>query len=80
MTGAGRRSRPVGRTILLNIRAAGFAGQLPRVSRLADDLPQVAELDLNPAIARPDGIVAVDARIHVASHRLVRPFLRRLPQ
>jgi acyl-CoA synthetase (NDP forming) len=53
---------------------------LLRVSRLADDLPQVAELDLNPVIARPDGIVAVDARVRVTSHRLADPFLRQLPQ
>ena len=36
-----------------------------RLSRLADDLPEVAELDLNPVIAGPDGCVAVDARIRV---------------
>ena len=53
---------------------------LLRVSRLADDLPQVAELDLNPLMARPDGAVAVDARIRVTSHRLTDPFLRQLPQ
>ena len=41
---------------------------LLRVSRLADDLPQVAELDLNPVIVRPGGVVAVDARIRVTSH------------
>jgi len=52
---------------------------LLRVSRLADDLPQVAELDLNPLIARPDGVVAVDVRIRVTSNRLADPFLRRLP-
>ena len=52
---------------------------LLRVSRLADDLPQVAELDLNPVIARPDGVIAVDARIRVTSHHLADPFLRQLP-
>ena len=52
---------------------------LLRVSRLADDLPQVAELDLNPAIARPDGVIAVDARIRVTSHHLSDPYLRQLP-
>ena len=52
---------------------------LLRVSRLADDLPQVAELDLNPVIARPDGVIAVDARVRVTSHRLADPFLRQLP-
>ena len=52
---------------------------LLRVSRLADDLPQVAELDLNPVIARPDGVIAVDARIHVTRDGLADPFLRQLP-
>jgi acyl-CoA synthetase (NDP forming)/GNAT superfamily N-acetyltransferase len=52
---------------------------LLRVSRLADDLPQVAELDLNPVIARPDGVVAVDARVRVTSNHLADPFLRQLP-
>jgi hypothetical protein len=48
------------------------------VSQLADDLPQVAELDLNPVIARPDGVFAVDARVRVTSHRAADPFLRQL--
>ena len=52
---------------------------LLRVSRLADDLPQVIELDLNPVIARPDGAIAVDVRIRVTSQRLADPFLRQLP-
>jgi acetate---CoA ligase (ADP-forming) len=39
---------------------------LHRLSRLAEDLPEVAELDLNPVIALPDGYVAVDARVRVA--------------
>ena len=36
-----------------------------RLSRLALDLPEVAELDLNPVIALPSGCVAVDARIRL---------------
>jgi len=35
---------------------------LHRLSRLAEDLPEVAELDLNPVIASAAGCVAVDAR------------------
>src|SRR5581483_1212619 len=57
---------------------AGFRGAAPadtaalvdlllRLSRLADELPEVAELDLNPVLARPDGCVAVDARVRVTS-------------
>ena len=34
-------------------------------AQLAEDLPEVSELDLNPVVARPDGCVAVDARIRV---------------
>jgi acyl-CoA synthetase (NDP forming) len=51
---------------------------LLRVSRLSDDLPEIAELDLNPVIARPDSAVAVDARIRVAPVDSQDPFLRRL--
>ena len=52
---------------------------LLRVSRLTDDLPQVVELNLNPVIARPDGVIAVNARLRVTSHHLADPFLRQLP-
>jgi acetate---CoA ligase (ADP-forming) len=37
-----------------------------RVARLAEELPEVSELDLNPVIAQPDGCIAVDARIRIA--------------
>ena len=36
-----------------------------RLSQLAIDLPEVAELDLNPILALPSGCVAVDARIRL---------------
>jgi len=72
--------------LIRGIRASGalpahddLRDTLLRVSRLADDLPQVAELDLNPVIARPDGVIAVDARIRVTSRRPADPFLRQLP-
>ena len=38
---------------------------LLRVGRLAEDLPEVAELDLNPVLAGPDGLVAVDAKLRL---------------
>ncbi|MFD1542740.1 bifunctional acetate--CoA ligase family protein/GNAT family N-acetyltransferase [Nonomuraea guangzhouensis] len=43
-----------------------LADQLVRVGRLLEDLPQVAELDLNPVIVGPDGATTVDARLKVA--------------
>jgi acetate---CoA ligase (ADP-forming) len=36
-----------------------------RLSSLAVDLPEVAELDLNPVLALPGGCVAVDARVRL---------------
>ncbi len=47
---------------------AALEEAIERVSQLATDLPQVAELDLNPLIVRPNGqgVVAVDARIVLA--------------
>ena len=51
-------------------RAAADTGALVdlvvRLAALAEDFPQVAELDLNPVIALADDCVAVDARVRVA--------------
>jgi acyl-CoA synthetase (NDP forming)/GNAT superfamily N-acetyltransferase len=52
---------------------------LLRVSQLADDLPQVAELELRPVIARRDGTVPVDARIRIQPARPPDAYLRQLP-
>jgi acyl-CoA synthetase (NDP forming) len=64
------------------IRAGVDAGALRelllRVSRLADDLPEVTELDLSPVIARADGAFVVDARIRATPYRPRDPFLRKL--
>jgi acyl-CoA synthetase (NDP forming) len=65
-----RGTRPVDASALTDV--------LLRVSRLADDLPEVAELDLNPVIASSDGACAVDARVRVARAEHTDPFLRRL--
>jgi acyl-CoA synthetase (NDP forming)/GNAT superfamily N-acetyltransferase len=51
---------------------------LLRVSRLADDLPEVTGLDLSPVIARPDGAIVMAARITVAPYEPQDPFLRKL--
>lgn len=57
---------------------AALQDLLQRVARLADDLPEVAELDLNPVIARPDGSHVVDARIHLRPAQPSDPYLRQL--
>ncbi len=36
-----------------------------RLAQLADDVPEVAELDLNPVLGLPKGCVAVDARVRL---------------
>ncbi|HEX2322985.1 MAG TPA: GNAT family N-acetyltransferase [Streptosporangiaceae bacterium] len=60
------------------VSMAALEDVLLRVSRLADDLPEVAELDLNPVIAKAEGCLAADARIRIAPAEPQDPFLRRL--
>jgi hypothetical protein len=43
----------------------------PRLARLADDLPEVAKLDLNPVLALSEGCVVVDARIRLQARSAV---------
>ncbi|WP_151478303.1 bifunctional acetate--CoA ligase family protein/GNAT family N-acetyltransferase [Streptomyces albicerus] len=56
----------------------GLERLLLRLSRLACDLPQLAEADLNPVVARPDAVTALDVRIRVLPRRARDPYLRRL--
>lgn len=51
---------------------------LLRLSVLGQQLPELMELDLNPVIARPDGVVAVDWRMRVAPALRSGQDLRRL--
>jgi acyl-CoA synthetase (NDP forming) len=50
-----------------------LADLLLRLSQLADDLPEVADLDLNPVKALPSGCVAVDSRIRLARPHALEP-------
>jgi acyl-CoA synthetase (NDP forming) len=45
--------------------SAALVDLVQRLARLAENLPEVAELDLNPVVALPHGCVAVDARVRV---------------
>ncbi len=48
---------------------AAVGDVLLRVSRLAVDLPEIAELDINPLLVFPDRVLAVDARVLVGDER-----------
>jgi acetate---CoA ligase (ADP-forming) len=43
------------------------ASVIQRISALAIDFPGIAELDVNPLLARPNGVVALDARVSISS-------------
>ena len=57
---------------------AGLEQLLLRVSALVEAHPEVAEMDLNPVVALPDGPLVIDARIRVEAAPVVpvRPSLR----
>ncbi|MFJ9841286.1 GNAT family N-acetyltransferase [Kitasatospora sp. NPDC101155] len=57
---------------------AAVRSVLTRLSRLADDFPELVEADLNPVILRPDGAVCVDARVRLERRPSFDPYLRRL--
>ncbi|MBV8161951.1 MAG: GNAT family N-acetyltransferase [Acidimicrobiia bacterium] len=80
--------------LVLSVHAAplllGYRGSPPadldaiedlilRVGKLADDRPEVAEMDLNPVVVSPSGAVAVDVKIRVLPATApADPYLRRL--
>ena len=58
---------------------------LVAVSQLLADIPQLAELDINPLIANDEGVIALDARIRVsaqapagAANFAIRPYPQQL--
>jgi len=53
---------------------AALVDVLHRVSRLVEDLPEIAELDCNPVIATAAGALVVDARVRVDTEA-ARPVL-----
>ena len=62
---------------------------LMRVSQLVADIPELAELDINPLLADSEGVIALDARIKVAladrsasslDRLAIRPYPRELEQ
>jgi acetyltransferase len=58
-----------------------LAGILVRVSDLVIGVPEILELDINPLLARPDGFVALDARMRIGPADSRRPLsIRPYPQ
>jgi len=49
------------------VSRAALADLAVRIGALVDDLPEVAELDLNPVICRGENLLVVDARVRVAA-------------
>ncbi len=76
------RDRPaVDRSAVINV--------LLRVSDLVSEMPEIEELDINPLLAGPEGVIAVDARIRIArppakvgryDHLAISPYPRHLVQ
>ncbi len=52
---------------------AALAELVLRLAQLGEDLPEVAELDLNPVLALPDRCVVVDARVRLRRAARVSP-------
>ena len=68
----GYRGRPAA-------NVAAVEDLLLRVAQLAEDLPEIWELDLNPVCATPERALAVDARVRVApAPQRPDPTLRRM--
>ena len=59
-------------------RIAGLRDVVLRLSHLADDLTEIAELHLDVAADRAGRVVAADARVRMAPGQLADPFLRKL--
>jgi acetyltransferase len=60
----------------------GIARTLIRISHLVTDVPQLAELDINPLLADAHGVIALDARVRVVNagpHNLDRLAIRPYP-
>jgi acyl-CoA synthetase (NDP forming)/GNAT superfamily N-acetyltransferase len=77
--------RPVGAAwILLGRHGASGAdltsvkSVLLRVSQIADDLAQIAELELNPIVALANGAEVLDARVRIRAADPVDAYLRQL--
>jgi len=49
---------------------SGIVETIQRLSQLVTDFPAIVELDVNPLVARPDGVSAVDVRLTIDQEEL----------
>ncbi|MDJ0763623.1 MAG: bifunctional acetate--CoA ligase family protein/GNAT family N-acetyltransferase [Myxococcota bacterium] len=77
---AGYRNRP-------SVRHDDIYRVLIKISQLIADIPEIAELDINPLLADESGVIAVDARIRAArtaekgpKRFAIRPYPRELEE
>ncbi|MFF7160191.1 GNAT family N-acetyltransferase [Streptomyces sp. NPDC008086] len=56
----------------------GLEQLLLRLSRMASDVPQLAEADFNPVLATPGAVTVLDARLRLLPRLPQDPYLRRL--
>jgi len=68
----------LGRPSVPGADLASLKDMLLRVSQMAEDLPQITELDLSPVIVRRDGALAADARIRLQPAQPADAYLRQL--
>jgi acetyltransferase len=47
-----------------------IAEVIQRVSQLVTDFPAITELDINPVVATPDGVAALDLRLTLDTEKL----------
>ncbi|SDI14132.1 Acyl-CoA synthetase (NDP forming) [Actinokineospora alba] len=66
------------RALFSHVDEAEVRDVVARVGWLAQAIPEIAELDVNPLIATEHGCVAVDARIRLAPVPVYDPLLRHL--
>jgi len=71
-------SRLLGRPGTAGVELGSLKDILLRVSQMADDLPQLTELDLSPVFVREDGALAADARVRILPAQLTDAYLRQL--
>jgi hypothetical protein len=69
------------------LRILGASPLLAQVSQIICDIADIAELTINPLVAGPEGVMALDARVRIAgagiptAHRLaIRPYPKELEE